>query len=582
MATIVHLIFSLVFWAHADVPEFSRVQVNPKVLGPNTVGEIELSLTIPKNFKAFADQFKLEIIEPSGFKVGSTRVSPTEKVYDKFSKKEREVLIGTGKMQSTFEAPEKLASGRQKITLRAHFQTCTETYCNFPSAYDLDAEIVFTPEGGHGVTYEEPLTKLSWTELSFVEVFKHGTFWMFVFVFGFGVLTSFTPCIFPMIPITLAILGKDVEARTRTQNFLASVIYVIGISLTYALLGLFAASSGVLFGSLMSNPLVLGFICLVFLAMALSMFGLYDIQAPRFLRESRFINTERHGYTGVFLYGVTAGVVASPCVGPILVGILTYVAQSKDLFLGFWLLFTYSMGMGVLFIALGLSGQLIKKLPKSGPWMVGIKHFFGLLLVGAFFYYFELLAPQRVLDGSIGLFLIIWASAFGAFSNQTLHTFQKIKKGLLQAALIIGILYSALAIFDLRPFINMSFVETQKQKNTLWTPYSDQAFNQALESKRPIIIDFYADWCAACHELEDKTFTDSRVQILFSQFNLLRFDATKESEELKILRKTYEIVGLPTIIFIDKNGQWQKDLTLTAFEPPGLFMKRLEKSLKAF
>jgi thiol:disulfide interchange protein DsbD len=175
-------------------------------------------------------------------------------------------------------------------------------------------------------------------------------FLAFLFVFAIGLLTSLTPCIYPMIPITIAVLGKEAHARSRWQNILVSICYVLGIGVTFSALGVFAASTGALFGSFMSSAWVLGFVCLVFFAMSLSMFGLFEIQAPQFLRDGILSHLHLHGYLGAFVSGLLAGVVASPCVGPVLVGVLTFVAQTQSLWLGFWLLFTYALGMGVLFL----------------------------------------------------------------------------------------------------------------------------------------------------------------------------------------------------------------------------------------
>lgn len=346
-------------------------------------------------------------------------------------------------------------------------------------------------------------------------------------VFLGGVLTSFTPCIFPMIPITLSILGKHAHARTRLQTFLVSVLYVWGIAVTYSLMGVAAAMTGALFGSFMSHPLVLGFMVLVFFAMSLSLFGLFEIQPPKFIRD-KLATDKGSGYSGAFISGVIAGIVASPCVGPILVGILTYVAQTQSPIFGSTLLFTYAIGMGQIFLVLGSFSHGIKLLPKSGPWLDRVKKVMAVMMLLVSFYYLSIIFPA--LDVSK------WNEKKPGFS------------------------------------VNASN----------WQPYSEAALQQAITDKKPVIVDFYADWCAACKELEKHTFTNQQFQLLANNFVLLKFDATDaESPAFEKMREKYGIVGLPFILFLDSKGEWVKEATLTQFEVAGPFIQRMELVLKS-
>jgi thiol:disulfide interchange protein DsbD len=373
--------------------------------------------------------------------------------------------------------------------------------------------------------------------MSFEGAYQKGLVWAFLFVFAFGFLTSFTPCVYPMIPITLAILGKEAHARSRSKNFLVSLVYVAGIAVTFSSLGVFAASTGALFGSFMASPWILGFICIVFVVMSLSMFGIFEMQAPQFLRDGPLSHMQLHGYIGAFVSGLLAGVVASPCVGPVLVGVLTFVAQTKNAWLGFWLLFTYALGMGLIFLMLGLSTNMTKLLPRSGIWMNRVKVFFGILLLLAAVYYLDvLLVSSKVIQGSF-------------ITRIFSHPAEEAKPGFAVDAMN-------------------------------WQSYSDELIAQAAAKGKPVLIDFRADWCAACVEMEEKTFTSQGLQLLASQFTMVRFDATQESPKLSELRDKYQIVGLPTVIFISKEGKWLKDLTLTAFEDATGFQQRMTKALK--
>jgi thiol:disulfide interchange protein DsbD len=334
-----------------------------------------------------------------------------------------------------------------------------------------------------------------------------------------------------------------------------------------------------LFGSALSNPIVLTVICAIFFLMALSMYGVYEIQVPSFLRQISSKHKAGASYTGAYFSGIIAGVVASPCVGPVLVTLLTFVASTGNKVLGFFLLFDYAVGLGVIFLVLGLFTQLTKKLPRSGPWMDGMKFLLGSFMLGAFFYYLGFLIPQRIHDGLVGIAMIVVASFFGAFLNPNGNKLRRIQKGLMLGLLVVGFGFVVVASLDLRPQLTNQFtgpVEVPKVAAD-WQPYSEVLLAQAKAEGKPVVIDFFADWCLACHELDEKTFQIDEVKSALSGFYKLRFDATKESQELNDLRKKYGIQGLPTIIFIGKDGNWRQDLTLTEFEPPAKFLERLGK-----
>ncbi|HVK61595.1 MAG TPA: cytochrome c biogenesis protein CcdA, partial [Bdellovibrionales bacterium] len=366
--------------------------------------------------------------------------------------------------------------------------------------------------------------------------------------------------------------------RSRTKSLTLSITYVLGIAVTYAIAGVIAAKTGALFGALLSNVYVVSGIATIFIVMALSMFGFYEIQAPAFVRNRLGTAQTGGGIVGAFATGLIAGIVASPCVGPVLVGVLAHVAQTQDAVLGFALLFTFAVGMGTLFIAIGLSSSVLNKLPKSGAWMEAPKFLFGVILVGMAFYYIKPIYPEWLFRVLIGVALILFGSAEGPFRHgQGLLLKEKLRKGLALALVVMGAAFVfAGTVQRLYPqgFINAE--QTSTTTKLPWQPFSDDALKTAIDQKKPVIIDFYADWCAACVELEKDTFPDPRIQAQAGDFVWLKVDATEESAELDRVRKIYEVVGLPTMIFYDKNGQIRKDLTLTGFEKADLFLKRME------
>lgn len=522
-------------------PLLVETSLLPAVWSPGQSGELILKLKLPPGFHAYEDKFELTILEPDGFKAGKLQISPLKKWFDKFSKKNRSGIENFATLKVQIQSPREFNKDYSLFKFELTYQACTESFCLFPTVKPLQAPIQLTGlsaqaqtagiDRAGGSSSKDSLDAASADSLFSLENFKswmQKSLWLALLIsFIAGVLTSFTPCIFPMIPITLAILGRDVEKKSRLQNFLTSVFYVLGIAFTYSSLGLFAASSGQLFGANLGNPWVLSALCLLLLLMALSLFGLFELQVPAFIRNKFGVQKQNTGYGGAFVSGLLAGVVASPCVGPILVAILSYVATQKDLFLGFWLLFFYALGLGMIFLVLGLFTNLLNYLPKSGRWMNRFKALLGTLILGVLAYYLSLLLPNN------------W---FG---------FQEKSSG--------------------------SYVE--QVKNPEWKTYSDELYAKAISEGRPIIIDFYADWCAACHELDQKTFSQASVKELGKNFVLLRFDATQDSPQMDAFKKKYMILGLPTVVFYSTSGQWRKDLTLTEFENPEKFLLRMGRAL---
>lgn len=570
-------------------PLLTEVSLSLYEWNPGQSGDVTIQLKLPKKYHAYEDMFRLTLMEPDGFRMTAFKLKPVHEFYDKFTKKKRRGIEESGMMTAHIEAPLAFKTNATKLVFELTYQACSDTFCLFPVTKKIETPIkligapmvpTIAAPAENGVAPSEKHSMFSADH--FAEMLNKGGFVIFVLAFFAGILTSFTPCIFPMIPITLAVLGNDSEKRSRGENFLISCIYVLGIATTYSVLGLIAASSGTLFGASLGNPYVLSVVCFVFLAMALSMYGLYDIQVPAWMRQKFGGKVETGNlHLKTYLTGLFAGIVASPCVGPVLVTILAYVATHQNKVLGFFLLFVYALGLGLIFLVLGLSNQFIRLLPRSGAWMNGIKFVLGTLMLGAFYYYLDLLVPVRAFDGAFGVGLIAIAGIYGAF-KPVKNAFEGLRKGLMIAVLLIGIGYVSFGVFNLRPLVSERHITEGEAAPNLklnWQPYSEELLQKAAQDKKPVIIDFWAEWCAACHELEQFTFTDSRVRATSEQFVLLKFDATKDSDQLRYLKSKYKIQGLPTVIFYNPQGVWLEGLTLTSFEEAPKFLKRMEKGL---
>jgi thiol:disulfide interchange protein DsbD len=368
-----------------DNPMSIQGKLSSYNIEPHQILEMQLELTLPNGYRAYEDKFKIKISDPN-FKVQNYSLKPIKEFYDENTKQKKKGVIGKSTLSAPIEAPPQLNEGDQQLKVEVTYQACTNTYCLFPTTKE-----VLIPF--HAIPTLDTSEKKAFWQMEFKDVFTKGLPLTFLFVFIAGLLTSFTPCVFPMIPITMAVLGRQAHMRSKSHNLLLSVLYVLGIAITYSLLGILAATTGKMFGSFISSPLVVGFVCIVFLTMALSMFGFYELQLPAFIRDRLSKGLQMHGYWSAFIYGVIAGIVASPCVGPVLVGILTYIAQTQNVGLGFWLMFVFALGMGQLFLLVGLSSQATKLLPKSGRWMELVKKILGVMMLGVCIYYLNIIIP---------------------------------------------------------------------------------------------------------------------------------------------------------------------------------------------
>lgn len=576
------LVFFTGLWAVGAVaqetpdPLLARPQLSVYEWSVGQGGDLKIELELPPEYHAYEDKFQLEVVSPEGFKVTQPKIAPLVEWFDKYSKRNRTGIKGQAVLSAAIEAPAAFTTPAEVLSLTLTYQACTPQFCLFPTIKNIEIPIKLI--GYEAASHTQ--SKGIHSEQDLLSYLDQGLLTALFFIFIAGIVTSFTPCIFPMIPITLAVLGNHAQQRSRLQNFITSLFYVLGISTTYSLLGVAAASSGSMFGASLGNPYVLALICSLFLLMALGMYGLYDLQMPAFIRNRLGNAKTSPGFSGAFLSGLLAGIVASPCVGPVLVAILTYVASTQDHLKGFLLLFTYAWGLGLIFIVLGLFSELTKKLPRSGPWMNFSKFLLGTLMLSAFFYYLELLLPSRFFDAALGVGLISLASIYGAFiPNQGISALRRLQKGFMQALLVVGSASLIIAAFDLRPLIrnsNFSADSLNQAQKLNWQSFSQEALQDAFTQNKPVIVDFWADWCAACHELEQNTFTDLRVRAMAENFILLKFDATKDSALLKELKNKYNIQGLPTLLFFSREGDWLKEQTLTQFEKSDSFLKRME------
>ena len=375
-----------------------------------------------------------------------------------------------------------------------------------------------------------------------------GTHPSLLFALGYGFLTALTPCVYPMIPITVSIFGARAGVPRRRAIALATM-YVAGIAIMFGTLGTTFALIGKAFGTFLANPWVIVPLALFFVAMGLSMFGAFEVALPEAL-QSRLSRVGGRGFVGAFAMGLVAGIIAAPCTGPPLASLLAYVTTTHDVPRGFALLATYGAGVGLPFWLLAAFSM---SLPKPGSWMEWIKSLFGVLLFAAALYYLKNVVPAlgRFTSGSntfpIAMaVLVVAGAALGAISA-SFHGgwFERARKGVGVAMMTVGL------------FGASNYLLTPKgDVQLVWLHDEPAAVAESRAASRPMLVDFAADWCLPCKELEVKTFSDPRVADIMRGLTLLRVDLSREDEDPKLgeLKRKYGADTLPAVRIVSPAG----------------------------
>ena len=398
---------------------------------------------------------------------------------------------------------------------------------------------------------------------------KKGGIWIFIVALLGGLFSVFTPCVLPLLPITIAILGAGQDAK-KIQAFKRSFLYVTGIVITFTSLAVFASISGRAFGTaLLSNPSILLIFAIFFIVMSLSLLGMYDLQLPNSWNNA--LNKFGGGTDlGAFFMGLVAGFIAIPCTGPILATLLGISAASGSIVFGGLLLFVYAVGFGIPFFIVGIG---LVKAPKSGAYMDIVKSFLGVIILILSIYIISIAIPTVNTFLStpsntfkfIALTLIIIGVLFGAFHADGHSVKKRVKYLKITGAVILafGIVWI------------LKIPVGSSENNLKWNTNLTQAFSIAKENKKPIVLDFTAEWCTACKELESMTFSDKEIKNkLQNNWILAKVDATRDSDRLRTVLKKYNIKGFPTVIFFTPEGK--EFARFSGFLPPDKFIKYLQ------
>ena len=466
----------------------------------------EVSFTIAEGYYMYRDRFRFALDPGSKARLGAPQIPPGTRKKDEFFGE-----VETYRKQVVIRLPVENADGPVHVTVTS--QGCADVgVCYVPMESKATIQLAGM-SSAPAVAPPAPGFTVQVSDFEVARLFQSGGPLLVLASFlGFGLLLAFTPCVLPMIPILSGIIAGEGRELGKLRAFLLSLAYVLGMAVAYAVAGVAAAWSGTLLAAALQNAWVLGTFALVFVGLAFSMFGFYELQLPGFLHHRLHAT---HGrlqggrVASVAAMGALSAVIVSPCVAAPLAGALLYISQTRDVVLGGTALFAMAIGMGVPLLAIGVSEGAL--LPKSGRWMVRVKQVFGVLLLAVAVW-------------------IIWPVLTPAGSNAG--------------------------------FVRVASINELDEK---------------LKSPgKPVMLDFYADWCVSCKEMEVLTFSDARVKPKLDRMLLLQADVTANTPEHKELLKRFRLFGPPGIIFFDANGQELKGLRVIGYQNAERFLKTLE------
>ncbi|HKO57933.1 MAG TPA: cytochrome c biogenesis protein CcdA [Thermoanaerobaculia bacterium] len=478
---------------------------------------------------------------------------------------DKQIAVFEGTIRIPFAA--KLKPGATEVRGTVNYQACSDRVCLPPKKADF--AISATPAAGATSAAPsgaftpltaapkgaQPKASLFGSDIGATFTSRGLPLTLFA-IFILGLALNLTPCVYPLIPITIGYFSSQ-SGGSRGQRVALSSLYVIGIAITYSALGVFSALSGRLFGAWLQLPAVLVFFALLMLVMASSMFGAFEIRVPHFITDR---SGGRAGMAGALTMGLLIGIVAAPCVGPFVISLIALVSSLQSPFLGFLMFFVLALGLGVPYLLLGIFSSGLSAIPRSGMWMVQVKKAMGFILIAMAFYFLRPILGEDVFRWGVALSLL--TGAIFLFVTRTPGA------RVLRIAMAVLLLVSGVAFA----------LPRNHGTGVTWDKYDAKALADARAAGKPVVIDFYADWCLPCKELDEKTFAEPKVKDELGRFVRVKADLTSpEDPTTQALTKQYGIVGVPTLVFIDAKGEEQKELRLTGYEPPAKFAERAGK-----
>mgnify|MGYP005850899489 FL=1 len=512
---------------------------------------------------------ELDVELPEGWLAGPVSYPPVEEKAFEFSPDAKMAVFGQEPVfLVSVTVPEDAKKGSQTIKAFLLFQACDDKQCLPPDEAGIDLEIEVadeTSEPVESVLFAEATVGNTPTAGVGDNVFagivgRYGWVALGGSIFVAGLLLSLTPCVFPLIPITIGYFRNQAGA-SRGRTIALALTYVAGISTTYSVLGVLAASTGALFGSWLASPGFLGIIAAIIALMAFSMFGAFELRPPQFIASR---SGGKAGIGGAFLMGLLFGFVAAPCTGPATVALLAFVGTLGQPLVGFILFFLLAIGISTPLLLLAIfSGNL----PKSGVWMDWIKKLLGALMLGAALWLLSPVIGAQLANTIGGVMAILFGLWLGVIE----------KSGFKPVSLAAVRGMTAVAGVGLGLFMLVPRAETP---GIVFEPYSEEAVSAAIAEGRPVMIDFTAEWCIPCHELKAGAFKDEEVLEVSERFVRLEVDVTRTTEENSQVRQQWDVRGVPTIVFLDAEGNEVLDARIQS-NVPGSRLVEAMKSVEA-
>ena len=543
-----------------------------------------LHINANKTTEEFLIPTVLKFSSLSGFSFGKVLYPKAEMKTFAFSEQPLAVYDKEVILFSKVSTSPSLKPGTYTITGIVSYQGCNDNTCFAPTEDSLRLDIEIVPPGtavtpihqdifSQKPAAEETIQDASATftsdELKAKQVIEKGLPFALIFFFGIGLALNLTPCVYPVIPLTVSYFGGQ-STKSRGSSFVNALFYLLGIALAFAALGLISGLAGKQWGFLFQSPWFVVVISTIILAMAASMFGAFEITVPPWLMSK--LGASREGIVGALIMGLTAGVVIAPCAAGIIIGLVGLVAKLGLVARGALLFFVMGLGLGLPYLVLATFSGLLNKLPQSGMWMVWVRKFFGILLIGVALY-FILPQLERLYDKLgflLGLLAIFGGLLLGFLDHESGYTKTfKIVRG------VFGIIMIVLGISWTNGAIHA------KPSAIDWIHYEHQTIEELATGDKPIFMDFYADWCAPCKQLDRETFTDARVVELAKSFIMIKVDCTAPDESIRKLMQRFNVTGMPTLIFLSKSGQELTDLREIGFVGPDKFVQSMQKALEA-
>ncbi len=562
-----------------------RVAFRPSAVLKN--GKIIVDIKLGDKIYVYKNKLHFTIVSPKKISLDNDLKFPKAVKYHSFI-----IYLKNFKQNIPLSLVEKkLGKKVNKIKLEISFQGCSKIGLCYPP---IKKEFTFNLKKFNLKNTQKIKHKSISKENFIAHTLAKSSIWVIlVTFFGFGLLLSLTPCIFPMIPILSSIIvSQSKENMSAKKGFFLSLIYVLSMSVAYTIAGVLAGLFGENIQIFMQNPWVIGGFATIFVLLAFSMFGYYEIQLPKIFQSK--INKTSHnaqgkGWISVSVMGFLSALIVGPCVAAPLAGALLYIGKTGNALLGGFALFVMSLGMGMPLLIVGIGAG--KYMPKPGGWMQNISKIFGVIMLGVAVYMLSRILPSMII-------MFLWSFLFIG-SSVYLGVLEPLKEnilGIAKLSKVIGIVFLLYGILlfvgaflgntnPLNPLENIvyrnQYVSNRKfisqKKKFIIVKNIKKLQKEINKSKKPVLVDFSANWCVSCKELETKTFNDPRVIKMFRHFTLIRADVTKDSEGNKKLMAKYKVFGPPVILFFNKNHKFLKDQTIVGYIDANDFVKYLNK-----